>query len=251
MRPGALSLVVLGLLSSCSILETAQTVAVLVPAPPPIWQVAFPNLAFRITARDGTGSLVDALAPDWREPAVIACAHEVNRPVLAWPFVPSGPHPVAAGVLRPAGGLFPRDLRSWNGEVVLELRWEDGAAAVVLDRAAAAGADLSRFNAERLRGYLRRAGDPWKLDLDLAAQRIAEGAFTAWDLDELPCRAVAAAVGPGSWFLESPFSVPVAAERGVVNLGEVTMGTHRLFSFAGGSWRLQVGEGEMLVLPGS
>ncbi len=239
------------MLSACSVFQATQAVAVLVPAPPPAWQAAFPGLAFRLTARDATGSLVEVVVTDWRNPAVIACTHDLNRPVLAWPFVPTGPHPVAAGVLRPAGGLFPRNLRTWNGEAVLELCWEDGAAAAVLDRAAAAGTDLSRFNAERLCDSLLKEADPWRVDLDLAAQRIAEGAFTAWDLDELPCRAVAAAVGPGSWFLESPFSVPVAAECGVVNLGEVTMGTHRLFSLAGGSWRLQVEEGEMLVLPGS
>lgn len=239
-------------LCACTAFLPDQEVRVLPPVPPVHWQIAFPQLAFLVTARDSHGRPREVIAQDWRRPARIECARALNAAILAWPFVPQRP-PLAAvppGALRPAGGFFPSCLRDFEGTQVVELTWEDGASALVVDRVAAAGGDVSRFNAARFCAYLRQEPDPWQVDLDAAAQGIAEGRFTAWDIDLLPAREARAAVGPGSWFLESPFSLPAAAENGVVVVGGVSRGSHRLFSLAGSCWRLEVGEGEPLLIPG-
>ncbi len=236
-------------LSSCPVFQPGQRVLVLLPPPPVHWQIAFPGLAFRVGAPDGSMT-AEIVAEDWLRPLEIECSRAVNTPILAWPFVPEGrgAAPVGPGLLRPAGGFFPGCLRTFQGEEVVELSWEDGAAALVVSRAAEAGGDMSRFNVVRLCRFLREESDPWSMDLDAAAQRIAEGEFTAWDLDRLPARDARVTPGPGSWFLESPFSFPCAAVDGVLFLGSVPRGSHRLFSLSGGHWRLEVGEGEPLLV---
>jgi hypothetical protein len=187
-------------LSSCPVFQTGQRVQVLLPPPPVHWQIAFPGLAFRVTARDGSGAPVQIVVEDWQQPMEIECSRAVNTPILAWPFVPAcrGAVPVGPGLLRPAGGFYPGSLRTFRGQEVVELAWEDGAAALVVDRAVSAGRDASRFNVPRLCRLLRERDDPWSVDLDAAAQRIAEGEFTAWDLDRLPSRDVRVSTGGGT-----------------------------------------------------
>jgi hypothetical protein len=239
-------------LSSCPVFRPGQRARVLLPPPPAHWQIAFPGLAFRVSARDGAGEPVVIVAEDWQKPLEIECSRAVNTPILAWPFVPEGRGavPVGPGLLRPAGGFFPGSLRTFQAEEVVELSWEDGAAALVVDRAAAAGRDMSRFNVPRLCGVLREHGDPWSMDLDAAAQRISEGEFTAWDIHRLPSRDVRVSPGEGTWFLESVFSVPLAADNGEVVLAATAWGSRRLFSLTGSCWHLEVGEGEPLLVPG-
>jgi len=240
------------LLCSCALAQTDQPIQVLLPPPPAGWQIAFPGLVFRVSSRDASGARVEVDAALWHEPVGLTCARSPNVPILAWPWVPAGERSggVPPGSLRPAGGAFPRCLRDWKGRTVVELSWEEGPAALVLDRAAAQGADLARFNAARLFGYLGKRSDPWKVDLDKAAQRIAEGTFTAWDLDDLPVKDVSLDTGPGTWFLEDPLEPPAGAEGGAVSFGAVAVGAHRLFSLAGAVWRVQVAEGEVMLMPG-
>jgi len=239
-------------LSACPAFRPEQSVQVLLPPPPVHWQIAFPRLGFRVTARDACGMTTEAVAQVWQRPVEIECVRAVNAPILAWPFVaePRGSAPIEAGLLRPAGGFFPLGLRRFQGTEVVELTWEDGAAALVVDRVAAAGRDVSRFNVARLCRYLREEDDPWSVDLDVVAQRAAEGDLTAWDIDRLPSRDVRVAPGAGAWFLESPLCLPLTAEDGVIFLGDVSRGSHRLFSLSGTCWRLEIGDGEPLLVPG-
>jgi len=239
-------------LTGCSLVEPDQSVQVLLPAPPAGWQVAFPGLTFRVTSSGRDGVVTEAVTSDWRRPVRLTSARSNNVPVLAWPWVPPSDRAqaICAGVLRPAGGLFPAGLRSWRGQPVMELTWEDGAAALVLDRARSAGADLARFNAPRLLSCMRARADPWTLELDRAAQCIALGTFTSWDLDERPSRDIQVDPGPGSWFLEDPLVPPLRAEGTRVVLKGVTWGTHRLFSLGGACLRLQVEEQRQLLLAG-
>ena len=155
-----------------------------------------------------------------------------------------------AGVLRPAGGFFPLSLRASGDRQVVELSWEDGPAALVVLRVAAAGRDTSCFNVPRLCRFLRETGEPWALDLDAVAQKIAQGEFTAWDIDRLPCRDAEVQPGPGTWFIESPFFSTIDAAGGKVVLPQIAWGTHRLFSTAGPSWTLEIGERESVLMPG-
>jgi hypothetical protein len=232
----ALTVAVLG----CSLGAVDHDVQVLVPAPPAHWQVAFPGLSFRVTARDASGAQTEIVVQDWRVPVSLTCARTVNQPILAWPNAP--------GCLRPAGGFFPSSLRKGPGGDVLELTWESGAAAVVVDRAAEAGCDMSRFNVERLRGYLAETGDPWCADLDAVAQHIVSGDLTAWDIDRLPAWDVSIMPGEGTWFLESPFAVPRIALNGSLDLPGVPRGSHSLFSLTGRRWSLEVGgEAPLLI----
>ena len=217
--------------ASCD-LAPDKEVSILLPAPPAAWQIAFPRIGFRIVTRDGRNRPLETSTADWSRPVSARCAQGVNSPVLAYPL---------DGRLRPAGGFFSLSLRSWEGCEVLELTWEDGAAALIVSRLADLGRDVSLLNVPRLRQFLAEGGDPWDLDLDMVAQKVAEGEFTAWDIDRLSSRDAEVGPGPGTWFLESPFSFPREAVSGRVLLAGVSIGGHTLFSLDGGSWRVEVG----------
>jgi hypothetical protein len=246
----ALVAVVMSSAAGCELTKEAE-VKVLFPAPPVLWQIAFPRLCFRVLTRDARNALQDRNVVDWRVPMAVTCARSVNSPILAYPLE-SGPadsaEPASAD-LRPAGGFYPLSLRTFQSGEVLELTWEDGAAAYVMSRVAAQGlSDVSLFNVARLRRFLQEHADPWALDLDAVAQKILQGELTAWDIDMLPCRDAVVEPGPGTWFLESPFSSSFEAVHGRVTLTGVSLGCHRLFSIAGTSWRLELGQQETVLL---
>jgi hypothetical protein len=233
-----------GLLASCAAFPREQSVQVVLPPPPAHWQIAFPRIGFLVRSRDSQGRPTEVRTSDWRVAVSVVCARAVNTPILAWPFVSEG---VAddrpAGALRPAGGFVPLSLRSAEGAEVVALRWEDGAAALVVDRICAAGRDPSRFNAARLCQYLREADDPWDVDLDAVAEALANGRLTVWDLKALPRQDVCLTMTSGVWFMESPFVAPVASEDGVLRLHGVTYGRHYLYSLAAARFCLDVGAG--------
>ena len=198
---------------------------------------------------DGRGRPGVTEIADWRCPARVRCPRAVNTPIVAWPYEPGNPESPAGspGILRPAG-FFPLSLCAEGNREMIVLSWEEGPAALVAARVQAEGRDMSRFNVSRLCGFFREHAEPWALDLDFMAQRIAQGEFCAWDIDRLPCRDTEVEPGPGTWFLESPFSPTFAAADGRVLLPQVTRGTHFLFSTAGSSWRMQAGENESVLV---
>jgi hypothetical protein len=98
---------------------------------------------------------------------------------------------------------------------------------------------------------MARKPDPWNLDLAGIAQKIAEGTFSAWDLDLLPQRDATFTAGPGQWFFESPFSDTMTADpAGMVTAHSLTIGMHGLFSVEGRSLLLYVGPREIVVAEG-
>jgi len=239
MKPVPLALAAAAALSTaCCNLVPDEEVDILLPAPPAAWQITFPRMGFRIVTRDGHNCPVETTAADWHSPVAARCARGVSSPVLAYPL---------DGRLRPAGGFSALSLRSYQGREVLELTWMDGAAALVIARLADMGRNVSLFNVPRLRRFLAEAEDPWDVDLDAAAQKIAMGEFTAWDIDRLPSRDAEVGPGPGTWFLESPFSLPREAENGRIRLPGVSLGCHTLFSLDGRCWRLEVGRQEAFL----
>jgi hypothetical protein len=123
----------------------------------------------------------------------------------------------------------------------------DGAAALVTARLAEQGRDVSLFNVQRLRRFLEDTGDPWNVDLDVVSQKAALGEFTARDIDRLPSRDVDVDTGPGTWFLESPFSASFDAADGRTRLTGVSLGFHHLFSLGGRRWSLEVGRQETIL----
>jgi hypothetical protein len=220
-----------------------QEVTVFLPAPPAAWQIAFPRLGFNVVTRDGANGVREMTVDNWRDMPAVSCGRTPNTPVLAFPVQPAE--------LRPAGGFYPASLRAREGTAVLELTWEDGPAALVMFRVAGQGLDPSLFNVQKLSRYLRQNRDPWDLDLDAVAQKILRGELTAWDIDTLPCRDAEVEPGPGTWFLESPFSSTFESLNGSVRLQEISIGSHRLFSLKGTSWNVQVGPVDVIMIPAS
>jgi hypothetical protein len=97
---------------------------------------------------------------------------------------------------------------------------------------------------------MRQAPDPWSWDGAGVAEAIIAGSFTFYDLDRLPCREVEVQAGPGEWFLESPFSTPLAAgQDGTLVLPSVTLGAHLLFSLQGNRRMIWIGDTGVTVGP--
>ncbi len=237
-------------LFSCGAFGPLARVDVLIPAPPTHWTKAFPDLEFRLVFPDSAGrEQVIRVADPWK-PVVIDCSKAGNAPILAYPCSAKDREGETgqAGMLRPAGGLYPGSLDESSGRPTLVLDWRDGPAATVLSRLLSLGRDTSLVNAERLIRYFRDAEDPWNLDLKLIEDKLASGKFTAYDIDELPCRDVFVKAGPGEWFTESPFStVASIAGEGTLSLPGVSLGMHGLFSMDGRLVMIDVGRIETAV----
>jgi hypothetical protein len=234
-------------ISSCSAFGPGAEVVVTLPAVPDHWRAAFPDMSFLVVYAGPSGDERRMTGPVGGSQLTIACSKRTNSPILAYPIAArdAARGQGEPGFLRPAGGLYPLSLDPDASEPTLLLTWDQGPLAGVVHRLATAGWDVSLVNAERLATYLMKHPDPWMLDLDGVAQKIAEGAFSAYDIDLLPCRDVRVASGPGAWFLESPFAglVP-ASDAGTVDLPGVGLGEHALYSIEGGVWRMQVGAQE-------
>jgi hypothetical protein len=216
---------------ACTAFGPDARVRPVLPAPPDQWRRAFPDLGVTIVFPDSTGRMQEIDGADWGTPPTIFCSKAGNTPILAYPRTKRD-CATPAGLLRPAGAVFPGSAGQGD-QPTLQLTWEDGAAAYVLARLLSLGRDCSLFNAQRLSAYLHRTADPWDLDLDGIAQKIAGGDFSAYDIDELPCRGLSIMAGPGEWFLESPLRpilVPDGAGRIDVELSD---GLHALFSVEG------------------
>jgi len=55
--------------------------------------------------------------------------------------------------------------------------------------------------------------------------------------------------GPGSWFLESPFRPALDAENGgTLQLADLSLGLHTLFSSEGSRIRLSVGKSDLILI---
>jgi hypothetical protein len=223
---------------SCTLLAP-ETVTVVLPAPPEHWMRAFPDLDFQLLYWDAAGAPQRQDAPSAGTVA-IPCSRRGNSPVLAFPCSTAD----VSGLLRPAGGLFPIDAEG----SVLQLTWRNGPLALLMFRLRSVDRDTSLFNAGRLADYMAREPDPWALDLDAIAQRIADGTFSASDIDPLPRRDLTVVPGAGQWFLESPFSGVMSADpAGVLTVRSLALGMHGLFSTEGRALMLYVGPREAVV----
>jgi hypothetical protein len=221
--------------AGCSAFDAEADLGLVLPAPPAHWQRAFPVLGARIVFPNATGRMQEVSMPDWGTPGAIACPKTGTTPVLAFPV--TGRDGPEGGFPRPAGGLYPSSLGA-DGRT-LELSWVDGAVGHVLMLARSRGIDCSLFNARRLSTYMGRCADPWDLDLEGIAERIARGSFTAFDIDALPGRDQAMSIGQGEWFLESPFRGALFPDQqGTLLLRGLSDGVHALFSVEGGRLRL-------------
>lgn len=232
-------------LLSCSLFSPCARLLVQVPEPPPHWRQVFPDLCFTVQYLDPRGRMAEVTAEPGRG-AWVECSRERNAPVVAWPHGRGGTP--APGELRPAGGFYPLSLGEGGEAGSLFTSWEDGCAALVVQRVGGAGRDMALFNVARLAACMREAADPWSWDAAAVSEAIAAGSFTFYGLDRLPCRDVEVPAGPGEWFLESPFAGPRAAgPDGTLVLPEVTIGAHMLYSLEGTRRMLWIGESEVIM----
>jgi hypothetical protein len=225
---------------SCAPVAREAEMTVVLPAPPERWGRAFSDLGFELVYWDEAGVEHRMDVPGVGT-AEIPCPRQANSAVLAYPVCRSD----VSGLLRPAGALFPRNTEDGTS---LGLTWEDGPLALLISLLSSLGRDPSLFNAARLAEYFAREPDPWALDIAAMAQKIADGTFSAYDVDLLPCREVSFAAGTGEWFFESPFSTVVTAdESGTVTVPALAFGMHGLFSVDGRALRIYVGQRETVA----
>jgi hypothetical protein len=224
---------------SCSFVVPDADITVLLPDLPAHWQAAFGDLGFRVVTIDSAGAARSVSVPAGQRTVVVLASREAGMPILAFPVTRYNRD--AHGLLRPAGALA-----SSGGTA--SLRWEDGPVASVMLSVAGAGRDISLFNAGRLGGYLAEKDDPWTVNLERVAERVASGDFSAYDIDERESRDISVTVGTGTWFLESPFAGAVEADGGgAVALDAITLGAHSLFSSDGRLVRLHVTRQEVTM----
>jgi hypothetical protein len=219
-----------GLIDGCDVFGPADRLAVRLPETPPHWQRAFARLCFELEYPGPGGELSVAGPFAWGTRVTVACSKEANGAFLAWPLVDDD----RRRLLRPAGGLYPLGVQSGEAGDELALTWADGCLAVVMLRLAVAGRDPALVNAARLGGYLAAGPDPWCWDLGCIEERLAEGGFTVADLERLPTVDAVVQPGEGEWFLETPFSGPLAAgSDGMLEVPGLFHGLHTLFGTDG------------------
>ena len=72
-------------LLSCGAFGPLAHVDVLIPAPPPHWTRAFPDLEFRLVFPDSAGREQVVRVTDPGKPFAIDCSKAGNTPILAYP----------------------------------------------------------------------------------------------------------------------------------------------------------------------
>jgi hypothetical protein len=235
-----------GLIDGCDVFGPSDRVTVRLPEPPPHWLSAFPGLSFELEYPGPGGELCVAGPFRWGERVTVACSKEANGAFLAWPLAGDD----RRRLLRPAGGLYPDCVGSGEGGDELDLTWVDGCLAVVMLRLAVAGRDPALVNAARLGGYLAAEPDPWRWDLTRIEERLAEGGFTAADIERLPTTDAVVRTGEGEWFLETPFGgLLAAAPGGTLEVPGLPHGLHTLFGMDGRRVRLFADGRGVFTLP--
>jgi hypothetical protein len=232
-------------LAACGRFGPLAELSVVIPEPPEAWARAFPDLTFVLTFPDCSGKGQSLTVGDPSQPVGIACPKLGNTPILAYPDAD-----LAAGLLRPAGGLYPVDLQDLGGVPRLELSWRGGCLALIFARLSQRGLDTSRINSRRLAQYIDRHPDPWVLDLDGVVEKLILDDFSAYDIEPLSARDVSMCPGAGEWFLESPLIPPSKLADGeVLALKGLSIGAHAVFSVQGRRIRVWVGERETAIGP--
>lgn len=226
-----LSLLLLLPLAGCSWFSAATSLRVLLPEPPELWRRSFPEIQFELVIPVPGAGVSLTLDP----PGDIQIPKNSNWPVLAYPRV------LESRVrLPPAGAVYPLDLIADEPSgPSLALSWEHGPLAEILQALIRERIDVSGLNTHRLAGDMsyHSGADPWRLDLEHLATRLASGSFRATDIRALPCRVVVLELDPGEWFLESPFTAPIEfPEGGSLHLPEIPVGFHRLFAVGMSRW---------------
>jgi hypothetical protein len=213
------------LLCACAFYSPGVSLTVHLPEAPVHWRQTFPDLGFSILYPTNNGGGFASRRAASRDRVSVLCPKVPYLPVLAYPNIPG-----QSIDLPPAGGVYPLDC-----DVAAEsisLSWQGGAVAEVLRRLWEQGVDCSSINVPRLAGEIaaRCQGDPWALDLERICTGLAAEEFRLTDIRLAPSRDLLVEPGPGNWFLESPFRLPIPADAdGSLLLRSVPLGAHTLF----------------------
>ncbi|MDR0877529.1 MAG: hypothetical protein LBN21_05710 [Treponema sp.] len=198
------------------------------PALPPAWAelLGAPHWRIEWISPEGkalTRIWADAGAPEIDLPQTLA------NPVSAWPFFPD--RGIPAGLLRPAGAVFPFDAAGEKSRTaVLRLGWQGGIDAALYRELAAAVRDGSsaqaaripqNFDWKRFRELFSDPeipdavrADPWIVDWKAAAEKIVKSGFNKRSITAGEKADTPVPVSRGPWFGSSPFASPLSFEEG-------------------------------------
>ncbi|MDR0602258.1 MAG: hypothetical protein LBG42_07735 [Treponema sp.] len=156
---------------------------------------------------------------------------EWPSPVLAWPLVPG--RGIRAGVLKPAGGIFPWDAAGkalrlgWQGGLDAFFYRELATAFVRTHGAGRAGSanrlpqyfDWPRFRELFTSGVLSDEavrGDPWLADWTAIAEKTVQSGFDRRRIKASTRTGLSVPVDPGPWAGTSPFALPLFSDEGPI-----------------------------------
>jgi hypothetical protein len=221
-------------LFGCPAFRTTAPVTVQLPPVPAHWSDTFLAVGFEIR---WPGCETPIVVPPGVAQVVVALPKRGHLAVLAAPAAAG-----ARGTLRAAGAIYPLHLTESE---VLPLAWEDGALASVVARLDRAGAAVELMNVARLGKEMaeRAGGDPWALDLERIAAKLAGGEFTATDIRPADAYPVELPLPEGRWFAAAAYAPVFHCDGSVPPLAELPVGLHAFYRVGSGSrWLVSVQE---------
>jgi hypothetical protein len=192
---------------------------VILPEIPPDWERVLGQALWQIEWIDADGSWrkIEAVQSDTLNLEI--CNTQIN-PVIAYPYWPEkNIHP---GTFYPAGAIFPLD----TSEGTIDLDWQAGIDAQLYKYLARFNNDETRrpeqFDWQRFRRLLRTEiddedikADPWIVDWEAAAKRIAESGFRSSYIKSKEYTNINITVPESAlWISPSPFEAGKAWEAG-------------------------------------
>jgi hypothetical protein len=232
------------------------------PSLPPAWEniLGPPRWRIQWIGPEGRQAYMDL---GENEKPVLPVLREWAAPVLAHPYWPA--KGLLPGMLRPAGAIFPFDVRA--GRIVLSWRsgpeaWFYRELAAALGEAGGGDADTKRrpelFDWPRFRDLLGSdvlaesvRQDPWEADWRQIARKTVESGFdrrrvTAQAGEDLRVSGLGSAYREGPWLGPSPFAVPLSPDKeGALNF-KITGRTETYFSEKG---LLRLSKGAWIFYP--
>ena len=233
-------------LAACPFYDSRQDLLLELPAKTDPWGERFPAPNFFIRYPKNGGGVEEIVVNPGGKKAFIRIVKNSAIPVIAIP--------VAEGMkLPPAGGVFPYHS---SAEGQLTLSWEHGPLSLLLMKLELQGMstgslDLTRLE-EEMRGICK--SDPWILDLEHIAERLASGSFRVTDIKKLPEKEVTVFPGEGIWITESPFTGTYESGMDGAITVVLTHGYHRIISLTSRIvYDVAVSDEEVIMLrrPGS
>ena len=212
------------LLAACKDGPILSSYRMVLPELPRHWEEILGAAHWRLEWVGAGGSWMEEDVPPGREAPELSPVPEWTTAVLAWPYWPA--RDLKAGMMRPAGALFPWD--SSGGE--LTLGWRGGVEALfwkelaIADRSTAAseGRLPWYFDWPRFRELLYESGDsggalfqdPWLPDWKAIAQKTVQSGFDRRRIVSRNFTEITVPGFGGRWIGSSPFAPPLDVPEG-------------------------------------